>query len=63
MSRHGPVVAVSVPMMFTRLGFTMFHLEAYQNHALDEPSYVPVQVMRSRSAMSAFFASGRRRRR
>lgn len=50
-------------MMFTRLGFTMFHLEAYQNHALDEPSYVPVQVMRSRSAMSAFFASGRRRRR
>lgn len=46
-------------MMFTRLGFTMFHLEAYQNHALDEPSYVPVQVMRSRAAMSAFFVPRR----
>lgn len=61
MSRNGPLVAVSVPMMFTRLGFTMFHLEAYQNHTLDEPSYFPVQVMRSRNAMSAFFGSLRRR--
>lgn len=41
-------------MMFTRLGFTMFHLEAYQNHDPDEPAYVPVQVIRSRNAMSAF---------
>lgn len=43
-------------MMFTRLGFTMFHLEAYRNHATDEPAFMPVQVLRSRSAMSAFFA-------
>lgn len=48
-------------MMFTRLGFTMFHLEAYQNHALDEPSYFPVQVVRSRNAMSAFFTNRRSR--
>lgn len=48
-------------MMFTRLGFTMFHLEAYQTRALDEPAYVPVQVMRPRHAMSAFFAPPRRR--
>ncbi|MFN0252514.1 MAG: hypothetical protein ACKV2T_36895 [Kofleriaceae bacterium] len=53
---------MSVPMMFTRIGFTMFHLEAYQNHALDEPSYFPVQVLRSRNAMSAFFAIPRQRR-
>jgi hypothetical protein len=60
MACNGPVVAVSVPMMFTRIGFTMFHLEAYQNHALDEPAYFPVQVIRSRNAMSAFFALKRR---
>jgi hypothetical protein len=62
MRRNGPLVAVSVPMMFTRLGFTMFHLETYQNHSLDEPAYFPVQVVRSRNAVSAFF-SGRRTRR
>ncbi len=61
MRRNGPMVAVSVPMMFTRLGFTMFHLESYQNHAAEEPAYFPVQVIRSRNAMSAFFASHRRR--
>jgi len=61
MGRNGPVVAVSVPMMFTRLGFTMFHLEAFQNHDPDEPAFFPVQVVRSRNAMSAFFASNRRR--
>jgi hypothetical protein len=49
-------------MMFTRLGFTMFHLEAYQNHDPDETAYFPVQVMRSRNAMSAFFATARRSR-
>ncbi|MGE3768885.1 MAG: hypothetical protein AB7L94_41925 [Kofleriaceae bacterium] len=48
--------------MFTRLGFTMFHLEQYQNHDPAEPAYVPVQVMRSRNAMSAFFAPRRARR-
>lgn len=62
MIRNGPAVAVSVPMMFTRLGFTMFHLEAYQNHDPEEPAYVPVQVMRSRAAMSAFFGPARRSR-
>ncbi len=62
MRRNGPAVAVSVPMMFTRLGFTMFHLEQYQNHDPAEPAYVPVQVMRSRNAMSAFFAPRRARR-
>jgi hypothetical protein len=41
-------------MMFTRLGFTMFHLETYQNRDPGEPEYVPVQVMRSRNAMSVF---------
>lgn len=61
MGRNGPRVAVSVPMMFKRLGFTMFHLEAYQNRAQEEPAYFPVQVMRSRNAMSAFFANPRRR--
>lgn len=54
MRRNGPVVAVSVAMMFTRLGFTMFHLERYQNHDPDETAYFPVQVIRSRNAMSAF---------
>ncbi len=62
MRRNGPAVAVSVPMMFTRLGFTMIHLEAYQNHGPDETAYFPVQVMRSRNAMSAFFATSRRSR-
>jgi hypothetical protein len=63
MHRDGSAVALSVPMMFTRLGFTMFHLEAYQTCAVDEPTYFPVQVVRSRNAMSAFFASRRRSRR
>ncbi|NVB78170.1 MAG: hypothetical protein HOV81_07240 [Kofleriaceae bacterium] len=49
--------------MVTRLGFTMFHLETYQNHAAGEPAFVPVQVMRSRNAMSAFSAATRRAKR
>lgn len=50
----GPAVAQPITMQFTRLGFTMYRLEAYQTHDLHEPAYVAVQLLRSRNTMSIF---------
>lgn len=53
--RTRPLIVRRAPRdpSITRIGFTMFRLESYQNHASDEPAFVPVELISTRNAMSA----------